>query len=208
MFSNTVAELYENISQKSRKGIQSINCLSEVIELSDGSCWLQVLHHNNRGNTNKFSSGDAFATTFVYHNDECWSAFPLITQYGLYNSQYEFLALDERNDRTWKLQRWGQNTNPVISTATPTITSGSCTFGGLRKNGSNTFMSRPSNWWAACGAWNGGTWGGVTGVPGFWNQSEACPGVMDLFIRVSPENAKKYREFNKGVVMSTVFNEI
>ena len=196
-----VKELDVGSSCVNKKSIQKLNFLTEVIQLEDGSYWLQVMNHDNKGATNLFSSSDAFATSFVYHNSACWSAFPIITNHGLYNGVYEFIAIDDYYDGTTRMQRWAQNTNPVTSTSTPTISSGSCSFGGLRKNGTNTFMSRPSNWWAATGSWNSGTWGNVTGVPGYTDQSHACAGRMCLFVRVSPADAQKYREFRTGIVM-------
>ena len=116
------------------------------------------------------------------------------------------MCMDEFYDGSFKIQQWSQNTNPVTNTNTPTILSGSCTFGGLRKNGTNTFMSRPSNWWAATGCWTQFTGGGVTGIPGYYDQSHACSGSMDLFVKVNGFN-EWYREFPKGITFATEYNE-
>jgi hypothetical protein len=94
VFTNTIEE-GSTSSKITSKGVQKVNYMSEPIQLSDGSCWLQVSHHDNKGGTVLFSSSDAFDTKFVYKNSNCWSAFHLIKQYGLYNSKYEFMALEQ-----------------------------------------------------------------------------------------------------------------
>lgn len=217
VFTNILNESTDEKSQKQRTGIQKANYLSEVIELNDGSYWLQVQHHDNMQDTNLFSSTDAFADSFVYHNDKCWCDFPLIEEYGLYNSKYEFLVLDQPGTRSDPIvvRRWSQTVNPSSATWSD-IKAGSSKFtaiqnipsmnGGMYRDFSSTYMrianANESNWYGAFGCYS--TW--TYGVPTFGNTGNY--GILDLYVRVSPENAKKYREFKKGIVMPTTFNEI
>ena len=220
VFINSIQEINNEVSHKSNTGIQIINYLSEVIELSDGSCWLQVQHHNNKSGTNLFSSTDAFETKFVYHNDECWSAFPLIKEYGYFNSRYEFMALDQSINNYLTIRRWAQSTNPFTATEAQShpgagnrtiIANYSSGDGCLYKYSNSNSSGRSffviangtnTNWYGAFGCftkWN-------NNIPSFYGQGVI--GVLDLYIRVSPENAKKYREFKNGIVMTTTFNEV
>ena len=200
-----------------KNGTQRINYLSEVVELDDGSYWLQVQHHNNKSGTNLFSSSDAFETSFVYHNDECWSAFPLIKQYGSYNSRYEFIALDQPDRQTGlTIRRWAQTSSPFTASWND-IKAGSSGFtaiqniptmnGGMYRGTSSTAYMRiananSDNWYGAFGCFT--DWSGR--IPTFNNTANY--GILDLYVRVSPENAKKYREFKKGIIMPSTFNEI
>lgn len=203
---NKIEEHYTKRSLFTPTGNKNAGQFIEFFE-KDGYVWVQVMHHDNKNGTNLFSSTDKFATETVFHNSDCWSAFPLITHYGqATDGSYHFIAMDEFYDGTHKVQQWSQNTNPVVSTSTPTILSGSSSFGGLRKNGTNTFMSRPSNWWAATGCWTKYTGGGVVGIPGYYDQSHSCPGSMDLFVRVD-KSILGYKEFKKGIVFSTEYIE-
>lgn len=202
-------------SQKTRTGIQQANYLSEVIEYK-GGFYLQVSHHNNKGGTNLFSSSDAFENSFVYHNDECWSAFPLIKNCGLYDGAYEFIALEQLGTSSnIVLRHWKQTVDPFTATyATAKKDGGNFTAlenipsmnGGMYKINSNTFFcitnASNGNWYGAFGSWS--KFG--SGIPTFNNGSSA--GIFDLFVRVSPENAQIYREFKNGIIMPNTFNEI
>ena len=86
--SHVVAIKEENVDRScvSSAGVNTINGIAEILELEDGSCWIQVSHHNNRNKVHRFSSTDDFTNKFVYHNSDCWSAFHLISSHGLYNN--------------------------------------------------------------------------------------------------------------------------
>jgi hypothetical protein len=65
-------------SEVTSKSIHNCNGLNEILELNDGSCWIQLSHHDCQNGTNLFEDTDDFSQNFVYHNDKCWSAFHLI----------------------------------------------------------------------------------------------------------------------------------
>ena len=226
-----VKGLYEQTEDKACVNSSILQKCSRIVEISDGfgvtgeatagiardkSYWVQVMHHNNHKGTNMFSSSDksAMPDKFVYKNDDCWCAFHLITNYGDLGDGYEFLAMDDFWNGQHHVQRWKQKTNPVTSTVTtPTILSGSCSFGGLRLNNSQAFMSRPSNWWAACGCWTVHSTTAdrnITGVPGFTDTSHDCEESMDLFVRVKEDKLPDllYKEFKGGVVELYEIDEI
>jgi hypothetical protein len=225
-----VSGLYEQTEDKACIDSSILQKCSRIIEVSDGfgitgeatagmardkSYWVQVMHHNNHKGTNMFSSSDKtnMPNKLVYKNDDCWCAFHLITNYGDLGDGYEFLAMDDFWNGQHYVQRWKQKTNPVISSATPTILSGSCSFGGLRLNNSQAFMSRPSNWWAACGCWTVHSTTAdrnITGVPGFTDTSHDCEESMDLFVRVKEDKIPDllYKEFKGGIVELYEIDEI
>lgn len=202
-------------SCSSKKGVRKLNYLTEVIEYK-GGFYLQVSHHNNKGGTNLFSSGDAFESSFVYHNDECWSAFPLIKNHGLYNGAYEFIAIEQLGTTdNITLRRWKQTVSPFTATyATAKKDGGNFTAlenipsmnGGMYKLNSNTYFcitnATNGNWYGAFGSWNKHG----SGIPTFNNSSSA--GIFDLFVRVSPADAQKYREFKSGMTMPFEIEEI
>ena len=225
-----VKGLQEQFEDKACVNSSILQKCSRIIEVSDGfgvtgeatagilrdkSYWVQVMHHNNYKGTNMFASSDKtnMPNKLVYKNDDCWCAFHLITNYGDLGDGYEFLAMDDFWNGQHHVQRWKQKTNPVTSSATPTILSGSCSFGGLRLNNSQAFMSRPSNWWAACGAWTTHSTTAdrsIVGVPGFTDMSHDCEESMDLFVRVKEDKIPDllYKEFKGGIIELYEIDEI
>lgn len=216
--SSYVAAVYEldvDRSCVSKSSVQRINYLTEVIQMEDGSYWLQVSHHNNKGGTNLFSSTDAFETEFIYHNDECWAAFNLIKSHGFYNNKYEFMAFEQLGTgNNFAIRRWSQTVNPFTATyATAKKDSGNFTAisnipsmnGGMYKmDSTNTYFcicnATSGNWYGAFGASSKHG----NGIPTFNNSTTA--GVLDLFVRISPTDALRYKEFKGGVV--STFNLI
>jgi hypothetical protein len=88
-----------NYSSINSQSIYNFNQVSEMIELDDGSCWVQLSHHDCQNGTNLFKDTDDFSKNFVYHNDKCWSAFHLINTLGKYNNtNYEFMAIEQKNN--------------------------------------------------------------------------------------------------------------
>lgn len=209
---NAYNEASVSTSCYNSKGVQKINYVSEPIQLSDGSYWLQVSHHDNKGGTVLFASSDAFETKFVYKNSNCWSAFHLIKQYGLYNSKYEFMALEQLGTGSEHiLRRWSQTVSPFTATyndvkpgsSNVTHISNMPTMnGGMYKINSSTYFcitnASNGNWYGAFGSW---TKHG-SGIPTFNNSSTA--GTFDLYVRVSPAVAQKYREFKGGILMAQI----
>ena len=195
------------------KGNKTVNFISEIVTLEDGSYWIQVQHHNNKGGANLFSNSDDFANKFVWHNSECWCAFNLIKSMGLYNGKYEFMALDG-SDPTLKIKRWTQTINPFTATYNDVkpgsnnvkyIVGGTGNNGGMYLFNSETYFVVTNytngNWYGAFGCWKAH----YGGIPGFDNA--VTTSILDLYVRVSPENAKRYREFRGGVVSCTSVNE-
>lgn len=204
-------------SQINAAGMHTLNQVSELLELDDGSCWIQISHHNNRGMTYRFASTDDFANKFVYHNDDCWSAFHLISQHGLYNGQYEFMAMENvGTTNNFNVYRWSQTVNPLTATYSDVAPgSAKVTYndkytvptrnGGMWKINSNTFFcitnTNSGNWFGAFGAW---AWHG-SGIPTF--QDGSTSGLLELYMRIDPKG-KLYREFKGGITMPTTINEI
>ena len=222
-----INEINTNVTQVKPNGNQNVNYLSEIIELNDGSHWIQLQHHNNRATTNRFSSSDDFANKFVYHNDECWSAFHLIEKLPRpTNSIYEFMAFEELgvNCDKFALYRWTQNKSPLQATHNEMWSSANYSYndnydipanrGGLYRYHGNSSVSGSTflriangtegNWFGAFGASGTHSSGGVDGIPSF---TGATAGVLDLYMRVDP-TALKYREFKNGIIMPTTLNEI
>ena len=211
VFTNTIEE-NSTSSKITSKGVQKINYVSEPIQLSDGSYWLQVSHHDNKSGTVLFASSDAFETKFVYKNSNCWSAFHLIKQHGLYNNKYEFMALEQLGTGSEHiLRRWSQTVSPFTATYND-VKPGSSNVthisnmpsmnGGMYKLNSNTYFcitnASNGNWYGAFGSWNKHG----SGIPTFNNSSTA--GTFDLYVRVSPAVAQKYREFKGGILMAQI----
>ena len=222
-----ISNMYEQdilASQITSKSIHNFNGLNEILELDDGSCWIQLSHHNCRAGTNLFSSSDDFANKFVYHNDECWSAFHLINILGKYNNtNYEFIAIEQKNNTEQFLQyRWNQTVNPLTATHSQAWTKNNYNYntnydqpserGGLFRYSSgtdphsNTFLrianGTSSNWYGAFGAFQ--SWDKHNGIPGFNAETD---GILDLYMRINPTE-KRYREFKSGIIMPTTINEI
>ena len=209
-----------------QNGIHNINYLSEIVELDDGSQWIQITNHNNYSGANLFTgiTKEQFEKTFVYKNDECWAAFPLIKSDIAKTDPYEFLAIEQNgNTDNILIRRWTQNKNPVDAIYTdvsdcvyndnynkPTATRKGlyryhlAADGTTKQEYANTFLriynGTPGNWYGAFGSSE--AWGG--GIPGFDN---ATMGIFNLYMRIKPE-AITYKEFKKGIVIPSTINEI
>lgn len=165
-----ISEINEcsNTSKVTRDSLHKMNYLSEIIQLDDGSHWIQIQHHNNRAGTNFFprhESGNPkfdYSTNFVYNNDESWAGFHLINHVPRPNtSEYEFLSVEEKMSGDGVImRRWAQRQNPMdTSPLTETVAehnkvaaSNSANngfrpiqnmlgiMGGLRRNGAEAFF--------------------------------------------------------------------
>lgn len=177
--------------------------LHEIIHLPDGSKWMKIMHHDNKGGENLFSSSDNFATSFVYHNEDCWSAFNMIENLK-YNNLYEFYVKQE-NGTGFTEARWTQTNNPATNTTAGTVTSIIASSGnsGLMKCSGNTFLAvstSTGNWWQACGcytAYNGG-------IPGF--NKETPTGILDLYVRIYED--PQFKISKAGIIHVNEFHEI
>jgi hypothetical protein len=155
--------------------------------LSDGSVWVQLLHHNNPS-TNLFTQSNCWN----YDNGtNLYSALFLLKNGDFKNSQgqYEFLACEKLTSAsTETVFRWKQTSNPSVSS---TITgfsaisgSSSYSYRGLLTNGNYGCMHNGNTWWGCCGSYT--PYQG--GIPGFGNV--ITTGYLDLYVRVSDEKLK------------------
>ena len=208
-----------------RNGVRHINCLSEILELDDGSSWIQITNHNNQSGSNLFpaSAKTQFEKTFVYHNDECWSAFPLINANIRPNSnEYEFLSIENQGATdNILIRRWKQSVNPLQATwdqisdytyiddentANPTNRKGLYRYTTGTTEHTKTFLrigtTDKTNWYGAFGATALASTN--NGIPGFVGTTM---GLLNLYMRVDPKKLK-YKEFKNGIIMPTTINEI
>lgn len=225
-----VNETNNERSQIMPGGIQKMNFLSEIIELEDGSSWIQLSNHNNHGGTNpfpQFSSTVDFSKNFIYNNDECWAAFHLINDSSLrYSDNYEFMSIENvGNTNSIIRRRWSQTKNPFTATfdevkPVANNTNGFYALenmpeehGGLMRSAKDRACfklanSNNSTWWyGAFGCSYNQAYG--AGLPTARDNGVefTTGGLFNLYMRIKPD-AFKYREFNKGIVMPTTINEI
>lgn len=212
-------------SQILRNGIQKTPYISEIIELDDGSKWIQIMHHDNKNATNLFSSSDAVLTKSVFKNSDCWCDFPLINEIGLYDSKYEFFLVQEKYNGKFTRYRWSQTENPITATFDNTKYTSSgitqienmpSTYGGMYKNTTGkTFFSMnnntSSNWYGAIACYTSWSqtvssvsYGGTPGIAD--SDSAVAVGVLDLWMRIDPANIK-YRETRGGVILTNQIYE-
>lgn len=207
-------------SQVLRNGVQKTPYISEIVELDDGSKWIQIMHHDNKKATNLFSSGDAVLTKSVFKNSDCWCDFPLINEIGLYDSKYEFFLVQEKYNGKFTRYRWSQTVNPITATFSNTkynstgitqIENMPSTYGGMYKSATGkTFFNMNNNtdgnWYGAIACYTSWSqtvssvsYGGTPGIAD--SDSAVAVGVIDLWMRIDPANAK-YRELRGGVVLT------
>lgn len=212
-------------SQVLSNGVQKTPYISEIVELDDGSKWIQIMHHDTKKATNLFSSGDAALTKSVFKNSDCWCDFPLINEIGLYDSKYEFFLVQEKYNGKFTRYRWSQTVNPITATFDNTKYNSSgitqienmpSTYGGMYKSATGkTFFNMNNNtsgnWYGAIGcyaSWSqtiSGT--SYAGIPGFADSDSAVAvGVVDLWMRINPANAR-YRELRGGVILTNQIYE-
>ena len=212
-------------SQVLSNGVQKTPYISEIIELDDGSKWIQIMHHDNKNATNLFSSSDEVLNKSVFKNSDCWCDFPLINEIGLYDSKYEFFLVQEKYNGKFTRYRWSQTVNPITATFDNTKYNSSgitqienmpSTYGGMYKSATGkTFFNMNNNtsgnWYGAIGcytAWSqtiSGT--SYAGIPGFADSDSAIAvGVVDLWMRIDPANAR-YRELRGGVILTNKIYE-
>lgn len=179
----TVSENYGD-SELLANGTAQSNTLVEpcprTMTLTDGSLWVQVLHHNNPA-SNMFTSANCWN-----YDDESnlYSALHLMKNPDWkVNGVYELLAEEKlTSSGTVSQYRWTQTSNPATSssvTGFTAITGSGGNFTGLQLDTRHGCMSHAgSTWWCCCGAftqYNGG-------IPGFGGT--VTSGCLDLYIRV------------------------
>lgn len=197
------------ISQLTKEGTQNNNTISEYKILDDGSIWMQILYHNNLDAKNLFNSSDNFENQFVFHNQNCWSNFPILKRYGLYNNNYEFLVIQQHSDGSWKDYRWKQTANPLTATYADVdkakvtwIKNQPSNYGGIYK-GSNAFLqfnnNYEGNWWGSLGCWSPYE----PGIPGIGQHTF----IQSMYVRIGQENMK-VREYKGGITYTSNLVEV
>ena len=181
----------ENTQPKVRKnGCANVDNFIELGDrtkvLSDGSVWIQLLHHNNpasnlftQSNCWKYDDGTNLYSNLYLIRDTSWAN---------ENGEYEFLVCEKLESSSTEAQyRWKQTSNPVTSS---TCTGYSLISGspgrniGLMNKGTYAAMHNGNSWWCACGSWS--DYGG--GIPGFGGKVKS--GYIDLYIRVNTPKIK------------------
>ena len=155
----------------------------------DGSTWLRIAHHADPG-TNKFASGDTFAT-HVYKDTKMWFCGEIMD----WVDKWEFIVHQRTTSSADAARyRFVQSVNPKTATYAQTVkanvtynTTGysSSTYGGLYYNGgSYSYLvgnnGNNGNWYGAIGCWADFN----TGIPGWQGTTIKDGGFVDLYLRV------------------------
>lgn len=107
----------------SKNGKLTCRGIAEELVLSDGSRWVPVMHHNNKGGTNLFSASDrdTIYSKLVFHNMECWANFPLMNKYKYTENSttwWEFLLFEQHDENSVSVRRrWKQKFDPLTTTS-------------------------------------------------------------------------------------------
>lgn len=152
--------------------------------LNDGSFWVRILHHNNKGGTVLFTSSNVMNI----QTEDLYSRLYALEAYRDVSGSFEFMAIQPEISET-TIYRWKQSNNPTnttILTDYVNITNGQ---GGLVKCSSGTLCAvstTTSNWWCAVGSYSPHQ----GGIPGFGNK--VVTQSLDLYVRVyiNPEQPK------------------
>lgn len=195
LFINTITEDDNNSLSVTPYGIQKAQKFNEIITLSDGSMWLQLMHHDllEQATGNRFTSGNDVRNKNVYIDENRWSCFPLINTCD-HGDIYEFLVIQQTSKAAVPTRhRWSQTINPYNATFNTTkhasitpIENIASNYGGMYP-GIDTltawiFNNNVNGNWFGCG--NVNPWN--NGLPGY--NGLAVRGVQDVFIRVYSTN--------------------
>lgn len=178
--------------------------------LSNGSVFLQILHHNNPA-SNLFTTQNCW----LNYDPNLFSNLIILKDYPMFNnlSIYEFLGIEKQtSSSTEKQVRWTQTSNPALSSAIEgyTLISGAwynTSGNGLRLDDTTYSAMHNSNvWWGACGCYT--PYQG--GIPGY--SVVVTSGYLDLYIRIPEEilngNFEGFLKFFKKSILSTQLLEI
>ena len=178
--------------------------------LSDGSVFLQILHHNNPA-SNLFTTQNCW----LNYDPNLFSNLIILKDCSMFNnlSIYEFLGIEKQtSSSTEKQVRWTQTSNPALSSAIEgyTLISGAwynTSGNGLRLDDTTYSAMHNSNvWLGACGCYT--PYQG--GIPGY--SVVVTSGYLDLYIRIPEEilngNFEGFLKFFKKSILSTQLLEI
>lgn len=223
-FSETGAISVNDTGVVTSKGISEINALAalkydtNVYIEPDGSAWVRVFHHNNPG-AGSFASSDTF-TSSVYKDANRW----FNVEVANYLDKWEIMVKGKftATSDEWKL-RWIQQYNPMTATyanvaaanvtkiTTAGYSSSPSSWGGLYKNGSQTYLcannGTSGNWWGAVGSYSVYQ----NGIPG-WGPSltVTTTGYNDIYLRIDniSDTTTQHVRFEKsGMITASNFIE-
>ena len=222
-------------SKITRSGVHQANYFSEIIQLDDGSYWVQLSHHQCDEGKLLFPSNVDFSKNFVYNSNnsgDCWAAFHLINHLPRHkeagetesSAKYEFMAFETINKTdNFKIYRWTQTISPMNATYS-NMAPGSGNYqyntkysipngnGGMYRY-SNTNPNKVNYTFLCITNSESSNWYGafgcqklhVNGVPSFEGRSTG--GTLNLYMRIDRDKLT-YREFGGGILLPTSINEI
>ena len=208
MFSFEFDEENTSKQQILQIGITKIDNYIEINDkikvLSDGSVFLQILHHNNP-TSNLFTVSNCW----LNNTTNLYSATILLKTIFKNLTEYEFLVCEKLTSSSSESQvRWKQTSNPALSSTLSgyTLISGSTTSnGGLMNKGTYGCFHNGNTWWNCCGSYT--AYSG--GIPGFTGIVKS--GYLDLYIRIPEDvlkgNIEDFLKFFKKSILSTQFLE-
>ena len=208
MFSFEFDEENTSKQQILQTGITKIDNYIEINDkikvLSDGSVFLQILHHNNP-TSNLFTVSNCW----LNNTTNLYSATILLKTIFKNLTEYEFLVCEKLTSSSSESQvRWKQTSNPALSSTLSgyTLISGSTTSnGGLMNKGTYGCFHNGNTWWNCCGSYT--AYSG--GIPGFTGIVKS--GYLDLYIRIPEDvlkgNIEDFLKFFKKSILSTQFLE-
>ena len=195
-----------------KNGVVNTNLFSSAIQLSDGSLWQPICTHkinNEDGTYNMFNTTDNFTYT-VFNSNNLWADFPLIDSVARFDSNYEFLVMQQTIlNGDWSTYRFKQTVNPFTATWEDVkpgssnvtwITGGSASYGGIYKLSSPTatasnymcFANGSNGNWFGCGckAYYQG------GIPSICNT--VAKGFQLVYIRISNNIYRQYNSISSA----------
>ena len=208
IISNEFEEEYTSKQQILKTGVVKIDNFLEINDklkvLSDGSVFLQILHHNAPA-SNLFTANNCW----LNNGTNLYSALILLKNASWLQPDYEFLVCEKLESSSTESQiRWKQTSNPAIDT-TPSgfqLISGSSSYlspGLVANTGHGCFDMNGDSWWCCCGcytAYQGG-------IPGFTGTVKT--GYLDLYIKIPNEMIKgNIADFVKFYAKSILTNQL
>ena len=208
MFSFEFDEEEINKPQVLKTGLSKTNSFIEINDkikiLSDGSAFIQILHHN-APSSNLFNS----VNCWLNNTSNLYSLTISLKTIFKNLSNYEFLVCEKLESSSSESQiRWRQTSNPALSSTLSgyTLISGSAPYGaGLMNKGNYGCFHNGNTWWCCCGSYT--SYNG--GIPGFTGVIKS--GYLDLYIRIPQEmlkgNIGAFTKFFSKSILSTQFIE-
>lgn len=126
LFVNSIDEASDNTLSIISTGEQKAVKFNEIMTLSDGSMWLQLMHHDLQGINNEDAwftvGGVAVRNSNIYIDENRWACFPLINTCD-HGDNYELMVIEQEGDQGSKFirHRWIQTVNPYEATFSTTL---------------------------------------------------------------------------------------